>query len=163
MIVRSYRTKIGENDLRAVVQRVKRAAVSVDGKLVSSISAGHLVFLGVEQGDTGKDLEYLADKVVNLRVFEDQQGKMNLSVKDIGGELLVVSQFTLCGDCRKGRRPSFTSAASPDRAEAMYEEFCVLAEEHGVPVKKGVFQAHMEVELVNDGPVTILLDSRKTF
>jgi D-tyrosyl-tRNA(Tyr) deacylase len=149
--------------LRAVVQRVKQAGVSVEGREVSRIRKGHLILLGVEQGDTKQDVEYLADKIVNLRVFEDHQGKMNLSVKDIGGEMLVVSQFTLCADCRKGRRPSFISAAEPEMAEAFYEEFCRIASEQGVTVKKGVFRTHMEVDLVNDGPVTVLLDSRKTF
>jgi D-tyrosyl-tRNA(Tyr) deacylase len=149
--------------LRAVIQRVKNAGVSVEGKVVSSIQKGFLVLLGVEEGDTRQDLEYLADKTVNLRVFEDQQGKMNLSIKEIGGEVLVVSQFTLCGDCRKGRRPSFSSAAAPETAEAGYEEYCSQIEAHGIPVKKGVFRAHMEVELVNDGPVTMLLDSKRKF
>ncbi|HHY82321.1 MAG TPA: D-tyrosyl-tRNA(Tyr) deacylase [Clostridiales bacterium] len=149
--------------MRAVVQRVKQASVSVDGSLVSKIQRGHLVFLGVESGDTRQDLEYMVDKIVNLRVFEDDQEKMNLSVKDVGGELLVVSQFTLCGDCRKGRRPSFSSAAGPEDAEFYYEEFCRLAEEQGIPVKKGVFRAHMEVSLINDGPVTMLLDSKRLF
>lgn len=149
--------------MRAVVQRVKQAGVSVEGREVSRIRKGHLILLGVEQGDTKQDVEYLADKIVNLRVFEDHQGKMNLSVKDIGGEMLVVSQFTLCADCRKGRRPSFISAAEPEMAEAFYEEFCRIASEQGVTVKKGVFRTHMEVDLVNDGPVTVLLDSRKTF
>jgi D-tyrosyl-tRNA(Tyr) deacylase len=149
--------------LRAVLQRVKSASVTVGDERVSSIGTGHLIFLGVEENDTRQDLEYMVDKIVNLRVFEDQNGKMNLSLKDVQGELLVVSQFTLCGDCRKGRRPSFSSAAAADIAEEYYEEFCKLCAEQGVPVQKGVFQAHMEVELVNDGPVTILLDSRRTF
>ncbi|NLU37025.1 MAG: D-tyrosyl-tRNA(Tyr) deacylase [Clostridiales bacterium] len=149
--------------MRAVVQRVRQAGVTVEGRTVSSIQKGYLVLLGVEQGDTMQDMEYLADKIVNLRVFEDEQGKMNLSVKDTGGEILVVSQFTLCADCRKGRRPSFVSAAEPDKAEKYYEEFCNKVSAHGIAVKKGVFGAHMEVDLVNDGPVTILLDSKKTF
>jgi D-tyrosyl-tRNA(Tyr) deacylase len=149
--------------LRAVVQRVMQSGVRVEDTEVSRIQKGLLVLLGVEQGDTRQDAEYLADKIVNLRVFEDDEGKMNLSVKDIGGQLLVVSQFTLCGDCRKGRRPSFSSAASPETAEALYEEFCNIASNQGVPVKKGVFRAHMEVDLINDGPVTLLLDSKKIF
>jgi D-tyrosyl-tRNA(Tyr) deacylase len=153
----------GEIPLRAVVQRVKSAGVTVGGKHISHIDAGHLVFLGVEENDTDKDLEYLVEKVVNLRVFEDDEGKMNLSVKDMQGELLVVSQFTLCGDCRKGRRPSFSAAAEPGIAEVYYEKFCRLCAEQGVSVKQGVFRAHMEVELVNDGPVTMLLDSRRMF
>ncbi len=135
----------------------------VEGRQISHIGAGHLVLLGVEQKDTDQDAEYLADKTVNLRVFEDDKGKMNLSVKNIEGELLVVSQFTLYGDCRKGRRPGFSAAAAPEVAELLYEKFCRLCEQQGVPVKKGVFRAHMEVSLVNDGPVTMLLDSRKTF
>jgi D-tyrosyl-tRNA(Tyr) deacylase len=149
--------------VRAVVQRVKSAGVTVGGEEVSRIGTGHLVFLGVEENDTDKDLEYLVDKVVNLRVFEDAEGKMNLSLKDVQGELLVVSQFTLCGDCRKGRRPSFSAAAEPGTAEAYYEKFCSLCEAQGITVKQGVFRAHMEVKLVNDGPVTMLLDSRRTF
>jgi len=153
----------GEISLRAVVQRVKQAGVIVEGKLVSSIQKGHLVLLGVEQGDTIQDAEYLADKIVNLRVFEDDNGKMNLSVKDVDGEILVVSQFTLCGDCRKGRRPSFVSAAEPEKAQDYYEEFCNLISNNGISVKKGIFRAHMEVNLINDGPVTLLLDSKKTF
>jgi D-tyrosyl-tRNA(Tyr) deacylase len=149
--------------LRAVVQRVKQAGVSVEGKEVSRIQKGHLVLLGVGQGDTREDLEYLAEKIVNLRVFEDAQGKMNLSLKEINGQVLVVSQFTLYGDCRKGRRPSFTSAAAPETAEAFYEEFCKIVSQQGVPVEKGVFGAHMEIDLINDGPVTLILDSKKTF
>lgn len=149
--------------MRAVVQRVKQAGVSVEGKEVSRIQKGHLVLLGVGQGDTREDLEYLAEKIVNLRVFEDAQGKMNLSLKEINGQVLVVSQFTLYGDCRKGRRPSFTSAAAPEMAEAFYEEFCKILSQQGVPVEKGVFGAHMEIDLINDGPVTLILDSKKTF
>jgi len=149
--------------LRAVVQRVKQAGVSVGGKEVSRIQKGHLVLLGVGQGDTREDLEYLAEKIVNLRVFEDAQGKMNLSLKEINGQVLVVSQFTLYGDCRKGRRPSFTSAAAPETAEAFYEEFCKIVSQQGVPVEKGVFGAHMEIDLINDGPVTLMMDSKKIF
>jgi len=149
--------------LRAVIQRVKSAGVVVEDRQISHIGTGYLVLLGVEQGDADQDVEYLADKTVNLRVFEDDEGKMNLSVKDIGGELLVVSQFTLYGDCRKGRRPGFSAAAAPEIARPFYEKFCGRCEKQGVPVKKGVFRAHMEVSLVNDGPVTMLLDSRKTF
>lgn len=149
--------------MRAVVQRVKQAGVSVGGKEVSRIQKGHLVLLGVGQGDTREDLKYLAEKIVNLRVFEDAQGKMNLSLKDINGQMLVVSQFTLYGDCRKGRRPSFTSAAAPEMAEAFYEEFCKILSQQGVPVEKGVFGAHMEIDLINDGPVTLMLDSKKIF
>ena len=149
--------------MRAVVQRVKQASVHVKGNEVSRIRNGHLVFLGVEDGDTVQDMEYLVDKVIHLRIFEDSDEKMNLSLKDTGGELLVVSQFTLSGDCRKGRRPSFSTAADPETARAFYEGFCELAAQQGVSVKQGVFRAHMEVSLINDGPVTILLDSKKTF
>ncbi|NLB41651.1 MAG: D-tyrosyl-tRNA(Tyr) deacylase [Clostridiales bacterium] len=149
--------------MRAVIQRVMQASVRVAGDEVSRIHKGHLVFLGVEEGDTQQDLEYLAEKIVKLRVFEDSEGKMNLSLLDVEGELLVVSQFTLCGDSRKGRRPSFSSVAAPEIAEVFYEKFCTLASQMGVSVKKGVFGAHMDVELINDGPVTILLDSKRTF
>lgn len=149
--------------MRAVIQRVKQASVHVAGNEVSRIHKGHLVFLGVEEGDTQQDLEYLVEKIAHLRIFEDAQGKMNLSLLDVEGELLVVSQFTLCGDCRKGRRPSFSSAASPETAEAFYEEFCKLAGQMGISVKKGVFRADMDVKLINDGPVTMLLDSKKFF
>jgi D-tyrosyl-tRNA(Tyr) deacylase len=149
--------------LRAVVQRVKNACVRISSDSRGKIGTGLLVFLGVEEEDSFKDVEYLADKIVNLRVFEDNNGKMNLTVKDIGGSLLVVSQFTLYGDCRKGRRPSFSQAASPEKANTLYEEFIKRARTHNISVETGVFQAHMEVELVNDGPVTMLLDSKKLF
>jgi D-tyrosyl-tRNA(Tyr) deacylase len=147
--------------MRAVVQRVSRASVSVEGKLISAIGEGLMVLLGVENGDTEKDARYIADKVTGLRIFEDAQDKMNLSVSDKSGEILMVSQFTLCGDCRHGRRPSFTDAMEPAAAKALYEKTMDMCRENGVPTKPGQFQAHMEVALVNDGPVTIILDSRK--
>src|SRR5262245_25946657 len=149
--------------MRAVVQRVARAAVSVDGRVVSSIGPGLLVLLGVAQGDGEADLAYLADKVVNLRVFPDEKGHMNRSLLEAGGALLVVSQFTLLGDARRGRRPGFTEAAPPEAARALYEQFVARVRQSGLTVGEGVFQADMDVELVNRGPVTILLDSRKLF
>lgn len=149
--------------MRAVVQRVDRASVTVDGSVAGQSGRGLLVLLGVAEGDTDKDLQYMVDKVVGLRIFEDENEKMNLSVKDIGGELLAVSQFTLCGDCRKGKRPSFDKAAKPEIANAYYERFVELCRQAGLHVETGVFRAHMLVELVNNGPVTILLDSRKEF
>lgn len=147
--------------MRAVVQRVDRASVTVDGQITGQVERGLLVLLGVAEGDTEKDLHYIVDKVCGLRVFEDAEGKMNLSVQDVGGSLLAVSQFTLCGDCRKGKRPSFDKAAKPDVANAFYEQFVAQCRAKGLPVATGVFRAHMLVELVNNGPVTILLDSTK--
>lgn len=149
--------------MRAVVQRVDKADVTVDGQVTGSVEKGLLVLLGVAEGDTEKDLQYMVDKVTGLRIFEDDEDKMNLSVKDVGGELLVVSQFTLCGDVRKGKRPSFDKAAKPDLANAYYEKFVELCREQGLHVETGVFRAHMLVGLVNNGPVTILLDSTKLF
>lgn len=149
--------------MRAVVQRVKSASVKVDGELVSEIGAGLLIFLGVAHNDTESELEYIANKVANLRIFEDADGKMNLSLLDTGGSALVVSQFTLYGDCRKGRRPSFINAARPEVANALYEQFISLLNALNIPTKGGTFQAMMDVQLVNDGPVTILLDSDKQF
>jgi len=149
--------------VRAVLQRVRRAKVTVNEQVTGAIDAGLLVFLGVESGDTIKDAEYMADKIVNLRIFEDENGKMNLSLKDTGGAMLAVSQFTLCGDCRKGRRPSFDKAAAPDEANVLYEEFCRLVETMGIRVETGIFRAHMLVDLINDGPVTMLIDSRRQF
>lgn len=149
--------------MRAVVQRVKHASVKVDGKVVGSIENGLLVFLGVEKDDSEEDLAYMVDKVTGLRVFEDENGKMNLSVQDVGGAVLAVSQFTLYGDCRKGRRPSFTQAAPPDMAKKYYDLFVEKIKQLNIPVATGIFQAKMEVSLLNDGPVTILLDSKRTF
>ena len=149
--------------MRAVIQRVKSASVSVDGKVVSEIHKGLLVFLGVAQEDTPADVDYMASKIANLRIFEDDEGRMNLSILDVGGEALVVSQFTLYGDCRKGRRPSFIHAARPEKADLLYQAFMDEISRLGVPVKAGIFQAMMDVELINDGPVTMMLDSNKLF
>ena len=149
--------------MRAVVQRVRQASVDVDGARVSKIGRGLLVLLGVKKGDDGAAIDWMAEKVLNLRIFDDADGVMNLSVQDIVGELLVVSQFTLLADARKGRRPSYSDAAPPDEAKKLYEAFCERVAASGRPVGRGVFQATMEVGLVNEGPVTILLDSEKTF
>lgn len=149
--------------MRAVVQRVKRASVTVDGRVISEISKGLLILLGVAREDTHADIEYMANKVANLRIFQDEQGKMNLSLLEVGGEALVVSQFTLYGDCRKGRRPSFIEAAQPEKADEMYQAFIAALSQMEIRAKGGIFQAYMDVELVNDGPVTILLDSQKLF
>ena len=149
--------------MRAVVQRVKSASVTVDGELVSEIGVGVLIFLGVAHDDTATELEYIANKVANLRIFEDEDGKMNRSLLETGGAALVVSQFTLYGDCRKGRRPSFINAARPEVANALYEQFISALEQQNIPTQGGTFQAMMDVQLVNDGPVTILLDSDKQF
>lgn len=149
--------------MRAVVQRVNNASVTVDGERLSQISQGLLVLLGVGEDDDEKDVEYMVNKVVGLRIFQDANDKMNLSVTDIEGELLVVSQFTLYGDVRKGKRPSFSSAAKPDLGEDLYKKFVQKTRELGVKTKTGSFGADMDVELLNQGPVTILLDSKKTF
>jgi D-tyrosyl-tRNA(Tyr) deacylase len=149
--------------VRAVVQRVKEAQVTVDGRVVGRVSHGLLVFLGVGEGDTERDGQYLAEKIANLRVFPDDQGKMNRSVSDIGGEVLAVSQFTLYGDCRRGRRPSFSAAARPDLANELYLRFVEVLKGQGLQVETGVFQADMEVGLVNDGPVTLIVSSGGEF
>jgi D-aminoacyl-tRNA deacylase len=149
--------------MRAVIQRVTEASVEVAGDLVGRIDAGFLVLLGVARDDGSEDADYLAEKIINLRVFNDEQGKMNRSVLDTSGAMLVVSQFTLYGDARRGRRPSYTDAAEPDKASALYQYFVERLRAQSIKVETGVFQAVMRVSLINDGPVTILLDSRKTF
>lgn len=149
--------------MRAVVQRVSAASVTVEGRKVGSIGPGLLVLLGVARGDTEKDGEYLAEKLAGLRIFEDEEEKMNRSVAQIEGSILLVSQFTLYGDVRHGRRPSFTQAAPPEEANRLYENLAQKLRDKGLTVETGQFQAHMEVSLVNDGPVTILLDSGKSF
>lgn len=146
--------------MRVLLQRVSRAKVTVDGEVTGEIGRGLLVLLGAGEGDTDEDMEYILDKTVNLRIFADDEGKMNLSLRDIDGEMLVVSQFTLYADTRRGRRPSFTDAMAPGPAEEMYETFVERAEEQVPKVETGVFGAMMDVELVNDGPVTIWIDSR---
>ena len=149
--------------MRAVVQRVSRAEVRTGGEVVGRVGAGFLVLLGAGQGDGEADADYLADKVAGLRVFPDDAGQMNRALADVGGGVLVVSQFTLYGDCRKGRRPAFTDALAPGPAEALYERFVARLRAAGLPVETGRFRAMMQVELVNDGPVTLLLESRKLF
>lgn len=146
--------------MKAVVQRVARGAVYIDGQMFSSIGPGLVVLLGVRKGDTPADAQYLAEKIAHLRIFEDREGKLNRSVLDVGGAVLVVSQFTLYGDCRRGRRPSFTEAAPPDEAEPLYRRFIAELNARGVVTAEGRFQARMLVEIANDGPVTILLESQ---
>jgi D-tyrosyl-tRNA(Tyr) deacylase len=145
--------------MKACIQRVSSARVRVEGETVGEIGRGFLVLLGVAAGDGPAELRWMVDKVVGLRIFDDGEGKMNLALADVEGELLVVSQFTLLGDCRKGRRPSFTGAAPPEMAERMYDEFVAAARLAGIRVATGRFRTHMAVELINDGPVTLLLDS----
>jgi D-tyrosyl-tRNA(Tyr) deacylase len=149
--------------LRAVVQRVVRGAVRMEDKLISETGPGLVVLLGVGRGDTAQDAGWLADKIAHLRLFEDTAGKMNLSVMEIGGSVLAVSQFTLYGDCRKGRRPGFSEASPPDEARDLYHTFIDELEKLGLKVAAGCFREHMTVEIINDGPVTLLLDSKKNF
>lgn len=149
--------------MRAVVQRVLNANVKVDGEIVGEIENGLLVFLGIGADDDNKDLDYMVEKILGLRIFEDENHKMNLSLLDIKGEILIISQFTLYGDVRKGKRPSFTNSCQPDIAENIYNQFVTKCEDKGIRTEKGIFGADMKVELINDGPVTILIDSKKTF
>jgi len=149
--------------MRAVSQRVKSAQVIVNDKIIGSIGFGLLVLLGISREDNCDDADYLVEKTINLRIFDDQDGKMNRSLLDVGGEMLIVSQFTLSADCRKGRRPSFTAAAEPAEAKKLYQYFIERVKEKGITVATGEFQALMEVGLINNGPVTILMDSKKVF
>ncbi|GAQ95717.1 D-tyrosyl-tRNA(Tyr) deacylase [Thermodesulfovibrio aggregans] len=146
--------------MTGLIQRVKRASVEVEGNIVSEIGKGIVVFIGIEKEDTEKDAQYLANKTVNLRIFEDSLGKMNLSVKDAGGEVMVVSEFTLAGDCKKGNRPSFDRAMPPEEAEKLYRYFIEALKNTGISVKEGVFRSYMHVCLVNDGPVTFIINTR---
>ena len=147
--------------MKAVIQRVKSASVSVDDKIIAEIATGFLILLGVEQSDTQNDLNYLVKKTIGLRIFKDDNKNMNLSIQDVGGKALVVSQFTLCADTSRGRRPSFIKAANPEEADSMYQQFCEQLTMNNLSVQRGRFGAMMDVSLVNDGPVTILLDSRE--
>ena len=147
--------------MRAVIQRVVSAEVTVDGRSTGKIGKGLLVFVGVGKGDGEADISYLSSKIPDLRIFEDHSGKFNLSLRDVGGEMLIVSQFTLFGDCRRGRRPSFSDAEDPGVAKVLYEQLVERMKRQGIPVHTGEFQADMEVHLVNDGPVTLLLDSKQ--
>jgi D-tyrosyl-tRNA(Tyr) deacylase len=149
--------------MRAVLQRVSEANVKVDNNIIGRIEKGFVVLLGIAKEDNEEDIKYICEKIINLRVFEDEQEKMNLSVLDIKGELLIISQFTLYGDCRKGRRPGFDKAARPEKAKELYENFVSICKENGVVTKTGIFQADMLVDISNDGPVTLLLDSKKEF
>lgn len=149
--------------MRAVVQRISRGQVTVDNQIVGKVGKGFLVLLGVSEEDTQDEVIYMAQKIVGLRVFQDEEGKMNRSINDINGEMLVVSQFTLYGDCRKGRRPSFVKAARPEKADELYQSFVAEVRGQGISVETGQFQAEMSVELVNQGPVTLLIDSDKEF
>lgn len=149
--------------MRACVQRVSRASVTVDGQVIGEIGMGLVVLLGVADGDTEDDSRQMAEKISQLRIFPDDEGKMNRSLEDNGGAMLIISQFTLLGDCRKGRRPSFVHAAPPEIGNALYEHFVEQVQQRGIPTATGQFRAHMNVELVNDGPVTMLLDSKKLF
>lgn len=144
--------------MKCLIQRVKRASVTIDGKIYSQINKGILALLGVEKGDNRDNAVKLADKIINLRIFEDENGKMNKSLKDVQGEMLIVSQFTLCGDCKKGTRPSFDKAENPELANSLYEEFVTIVKQSKIQVCTGKFGAMMDVELINDGPVTFMLE-----
>lgn len=145
--------------MRAVIQRVTSSSVDVEGKIIGEIDAGYCVLLGVTHYDTAKDAEWIVNKIIGLRIFEDEEGKLNRSLTDVGGSVLLVSQFTLYGDCRKGRRPSFVKAARPELAKELYEKCCSLFKEKGITVQTGKFQAYMKVSISNDGPVTLIIDS----
>lgn len=147
--------------MRAVLQRCTRGAVSINGETVGAVGQGFVLLLGIRTGDTAAECDYLLEKILHLRVFEDAEGRLNRSLLDIGGELLIISQFTLYADCKKGRRPSFGTAARPEEAVPLYERFLLQAKGHGVPVQSGVFGAVMQVSIENDGPVTILLDTEE--
>lgn len=149
--------------MRAVVQRVERATVAVGGKSISSIQQGLVAFVGIEKGDTTKDADYLVDKIINLRIFEDSEGKMNLSLLDKDGEIMIISQFTLLGDCRKGRRPSFYQAEEPINAKKLYDYFILRSRDKIQKIGTGEFQAMMKIDMINDGPITLLLDSKSGF
>ncbi|GLI54175.1 D-aminoacyl-tRNA deacylase [Thermodesulfovibrio yellowstonii] len=144
----------------ALLQKVNKASVEVEGETISEIGKGILVFLGIDKNDSKNDVEYLAEKLVNLRIFEDNNSKMNLSIKDVGGEIMVVSEFTLAGDCKKGNRPSFDKAMPPEEAEKLYRDFIDSLRSKGIPVKEGVFRSFMHVSLINEGPVTFILNTR---
>lgn len=150
-------------EVRAVVQRVISSSVEVQDKIIGKINAGINVLIGITEGDTYDDIKYIKDKIINLRIFEDESGKMNKSLKDINGELLIVSQFTLYADCRKGRRPNFMNALKGEEAKVLYNEFVKACRDEGLVVETGMFGAYMKVSIENDGPVTILIDSKKTF
>jgi D-tyrosyl-tRNA(Tyr) deacylase len=149
--------------MRAVIQRLTQGQVHIDGKITAAIGKGLLVYLGIGKGDSESDAAFIADKIANLRIFEDADGKMNLSVRDVGGAVLIISQFTLYGDCRKGKRPSFDPPARPDVAEKLYDHTIKLIRDSGLVVETGIFAAHMHVTSTNDGPVTFILDSTKEF
>ncbi len=163
IIFNYYQNSIKISDMRAVIQRVESASVKTDSQLISKIGKGILVFIGVGKEDTDKDADYVATKIIGLRIFEDSEGKMNLSLTDIDGQALIVSQFTLFGDCHKGKRPSFESAADMKKAKALYDYLVEKCRQDNLVIGKGVFRENMQVNLVNDGPVTILIDSKKTF
>ncbi len=149
--------------MRAVIQRTKNASVTVESTVIGAIRSGLVVLLGIQESDSEKEIQWLADKIINLRIFEDENGKMNKSLAETAGEMLIVSQFTLYGDCRKGRRPGYSNAARPETAEPLYKRFIEYVRGQGITVSTGKFQAAMQVQLINDGPVTLLLDSDKTF